>query len=96
MMTQLKAVCLFFNYSDKRNGLLKNLIEHRLDASNPKRKPLLNLCKTRWAERIGAFRHFYQGFTFVVEALEAMVYGSDLDVCKFWEPWDAKGKGGGL
>ena len=83
---------MFFNNSAKRNGLPTDLIKHRLDAKNPKRKPLIDLCKTRWVERVHAFRHFYQAFTFVVEALEVMVYGSGLAVCTFWAPWDAKNK----
>ena len=66
--------------------------KHGLDAKNPKRKPLIDLCKTRWVDRVHAFRHFYQAFTSVVEALEMMVYGSDLAVCTFWAPWDAKNK----
>ena len=86
IMTQLKSVCLFFNNNDKRNGLLSDLIKHRLDSNNSKRRPLLNLCKTRWVERVHAFRHFYHAYTCIVEALEAMVYHSDLDVCNFWEP----------
>ena len=35
MMAQLKAVCMFFNFRDTRNGLLTALIKHTLDVHNP-------------------------------------------------------------
>ena len=35
-----------------------------------KRKALLDLCSTRWAQRHTAYQHFYQGHVFIVEALE--------------------------
>ena len=35
-------------------------------------KALIDLCKTRWAERQNAYRHFYQCFKFVVTALEVI------------------------
>ena len=38
------------------------------------RKCILDLCKTRWAERHLAFQHFYQAFTFIVEGLEMIGY----------------------
>ncbi len=55
-----------------------------------KRKPLLDLCKTRWAERHIAYQHFYQAFTYMVEALELIGYRRHLnkygDLYADWDP----------
>ena len=40
-----------------------------------RRKPLIDLCKTRWAERHSAYQHFYQAYKFIVMALEAIALG---------------------
>lgn len=70
MMT---AVCLFFNSSPKRDSLLQNVITTMVpDAS--RRKPLLDLCKTRWAERQDAYRHFYQAYLYLVKTFEIIAY----------------------
>ena len=42
---KMKEVCLFFNYSPKREGLLKSVISKEVLHAE-KRKPLLNLCAT--------------------------------------------------
>ncbi|XP_022810041.1 zinc finger MYM-type protein 1-like [Stylophora pistillata] len=51
-----------------RNGLLEPIVKRNI-VNETKRKPLLDLCKTRWAERHTAYQHFYQAFVFIVEAL---------------------------
>ena len=33
---------------------------------------MIDLCKTRWAERHSAYKHFYQAFIYIVEALEVI------------------------
>ena len=54
-----------------------------------KRKALLDLCKTCWAERQSAYQHFYQSFVFMVDALEVIGYQHHLD--KYGDIyWDAK------
>ena len=40
-----------------------------------RRKPLIDLCKTCWAERHSAFQHFYQCYKFIVIALEVIGLG---------------------
>ena len=53
-------------------------------------KPLLDLCKTRWVERHTAYQHFYQAYTYIVEALEVIGYGRYID--KYGEKftqWDS-------
>ena len=57
-----------------------------------KRKPLLDLCKSWWAERHIAHQHFYQAFTctYIVEALELIGYRchptSYGDLYADWDP----------
>lgn len=69
----MKEICRFFNNSPKREGLLKCIVLfHTSDDS--KRKPLLNLCVTRWAERNSAYSHFYDAYVFMVTALEVIAY----------------------
>ena len=36
-------------------------------------------CKTRWAERQDAYRHFYQAYIFIAESLELIGYRQHLD-----------------
>ena len=73
MLSKVKSACNFFLNSPKREGLLiavvtKGVIETR-------RKPLLDLCRTRWAELHDAYRHFYQAYVFIVKALELIGHG---------------------
>ena len=70
MMT---AACLFFNGSPKREGLLKNVIITLVPYAS-QRKPLLDLCKTRWAERQDAYRHFYWSYLYLVKTLEVIAH----------------------
>jgi len=85
----LKNCCRFFLKSPKRSGLLELIVKHnRVNAT--KRKPLLDLCKTRWAERHTAYLHFYQAFVFIVEALEMIGFKCHLpkygDLYADWDP----------
>lgn len=74
MIDKLKETCLFFNYSPKRNSLLKEIIKH--DVPNSKKKqPLLNLCQTRWAERHDAYDHFHRFYPHIITCLEIIAYG---------------------
>lgn len=68
-LTKMKEVCIFFKYSPKREGLLEAIIKQGAPSAE-RRKPMLDLCKTRWAERHQAYEHFYQAYVFIVEALE--------------------------
>ena len=70
----LKATCLIFLNSPKRNGILTEFFSKNV-AEMSRRKPLIDLCKTRWAERHSAYQHFYQAYKFIVMALEAIALG---------------------
>ena len=73
VLDRLKYCCKFFINSPKRSGLLEQVVSANVTDAE-KRKPLLDLCKTRWAERHVAYQRFYQGLPFIVEALEVMGY----------------------
>ena len=58
-----------------------------------RRKPLIDLCKTQWTERGSAYQHFYQGYVFVVEALEMIAFRYHLE--KYgatYADWDYAGR----
>lgn len=40
-----------------------------------RRKALINLCKTRWAQRHSAYQHFYQGYAYIVQCFEVISMG---------------------
>ena len=44
-----------------------------------KRKPLIDLGKTRWDEWHSAYQNFYQGYVFVFEALEMIAFHHHLE-----------------
>ena len=74
MLDRMKSVCLFFCNSPKRNELLAEIVKTSV-VEVTKRKPLIDLCRTRWAERHSAYQHFYQCYAFVVKSLEVIGIG---------------------
>ena len=44
-----------------------------------KRKILLDLCKTRWAERHSSYQYFYLAYVYVIQALELIGYRRHVD-----------------
>lgn len=50
------------------------LIVSKSVQNETKRKDLLDLCQTHWAESHDAYRHSYQGFIFIVQALDVIGY----------------------
>ena len=89
IIDRLQHCCRFFLNSPKRSGVLE-LIMSKNVGDTQRRKPLLNLCKTRWAERHTAYQHSYQAYTYIVEALEVISFGKRVDKYgeKFaqWDP----------
>ena len=73
---RVTSVSWFFNCSPKRNGLLEAIFE--LD-ENDRRvlRILLDMCRTRWAARHIAYRHFHQAYLHIVKALEIIANGID-------------------
>ena len=77
VMDRLLQCSRFFLYP-KRMGILEMIVKHNIiDSAN--RKPVLDLCQTRWAEHYSAFQHFYQSFVFIVEALKMIAYRHHLE-----------------
>ena len=90
MLDKLKNCSLFFQHSPKRNNLLQHIVNSKLKDHPTKRKALLQLCKTRWAERHNAYQHFYQAYTFIVEALEMIGQGQHIEEHgTLFSDWDA-------
>ena len=91
MIDKITHVCLFFNYSPKRNGLLTAVIQDQ-PPENGKKKPLITLCATRWVARIEAYDHFYASFKYTVFALEVLAHNMHHDECpeQFYGCWQTK------
>ena len=73
-LDKMKSTVYFFINSPKRESLLIEVAEkegHPLD----RRKVLIDMCRTRWAARHDAYRHFYTAYVFIVKALEVIALG---------------------
>jgi len=88
MTDKLKTVCSFFLFSPKREGLLLDIVKR--SAVHPsKRKPLIDMCRIRWAGRHIAYSHVY-----IVQALEVIAHGWHHDMCgeEFQSCWDTSSR----
>ena len=79
----------FVLQSPKRSGLLELIVKHNI-VNITKRKPPVDLCKTRWKEWHTTYQHFYQAFAFIVDALEMIGFKRHLlkygDMYADWDP----------
>ena len=57
MINHLQHCCRYFLNSPKCSGALELVVSHNVPGA-VRRKPLLDLCKTRWAEQHSAYQHF--------------------------------------
>ena len=73
VLDRIQSCCRFFLNSPKRIDVLELIISRNV-INETRRKPLLDVCRTRWAERQSAYQHFYQAFVFITEALELIGY----------------------
>ena len=96
VLDKLKSVCLFFHASPKREGLLEAIVSENEQAGSERRRALIDLCRTRWAARHEAYRHFYQSYCYVIQAFEVISLGLHLDeyesVANMFADWDYKSK----
>jgi len=94
VIDKIKSISMFFRFSPKRESLLVDIMQRNVyETAN--RKPLLDLCRTRWAERHDAYGHFYQSLSFIVDALEVIFRESACDIdCRddLKSGWDSKTK----
>ena len=74
ILDRMNSVCLFFLNSPKRNELLSEIVTKNVHQEN-RRKALIDLCKTRWAQRHSAYQHFYQSYIFIVQCFEVISMG---------------------
>eukprot|EP00731_Ephydatia_muelleri_P011301 Em0006g195a len=74
----MEHCCRFFLNSPKQSGSLELIVTENVPDSSG-RKPLLDICRTHWAERHNAYQHFYQAYYFIVQALELIGYRCHLD-----------------
>ena len=89
MLDRLRNCCRYFLNSPKRNGALEMIVRQNV-VDTEKRKALLDLCKTRWAERHYAYQHFYQAYVFIVEALEMIGFKHHLEKYgRLYADWDS-------
>ena len=67
----VEEICLFFNYSLKRQQELKEHVEN-LSVGTTSKTKLMNLCKRRWVARIEAFEVFRDMLPVLVSTLEVI------------------------
>ena len=89
MISKVKEVCNFFNHSPTRNSFLSAVIKDQYP-ENARKKPLVTLRTTRWAERSQAYQHFYESFEYVVYVLEVMAHNLHHHDCpaQFYGCWN--------
>ena len=90
----MKAVCLFFLNSPKRNQLLTEIVDRCVEDA-VKRSPLIDLHKTHWAAWNSAYQHFYSCYKFVVVVCEGIGFGLHTDTfsANFCDAvWDPESK----
>ena len=94
MIAKVRDVSLFFRNSPKRNDLLTFIVHHGVTEES-KHKPLLELCRTRWAERHETYTCFYQTYVYLVKSFEVIAYDlhrDDYQDGKYATDWDYKSK----
>lgn len=98
MINKLQKCCLFFNNSPKRENLLKECIQVNPNINVEWKKPLIDLCKTRWSERQNAYDHFDKCYPDVIKSLNIIAYGTMTEGLSntFLSGWGAENKSDAL
>ena len=80
-----------FDYSPKGNSLLVIKDQYH---ENARKKPLITLFTTRWAEMSEAYEHFYESFEYAVYVLEVMAHNLHHHDCptQFYGCWNTATK----
>ena len=78
VIDRIQDCCRYFLNSPRRRGALEVVVKRNV-TDELKRKPLLDLCKTRWAELHSAYQHFYEAIVHIVDTLEIIGYKSHLE-----------------
>ena len=89
---QIKSFTLWIKYSAKREGLLKSVCDRGIQSgANPSRKPLLNVCITRWVENIEGWERFCLAHPFLIKMCEVVIYG-DTEYEMYNDGWNPEDK----
>lgn len=76
-ISQIKNLTIWIKSSPKRAGFLKAIVHNGIQKGViSSRSPILNVCITRWVENIDGWERFCLSFPFLVEMLEAIIYGT--------------------
>ena len=70
MMDQIKDISYFFNLSQPRQQMLETAIKSLCPESRSTK--LIDVCRTRWVERIVGLDHFEEMFIAIVQTFENM------------------------
>lgn len=90
---QIKSFTLWIEYSAKREGLLKAVCDRGIQSgTNRLRKPILNVCITRWVENIEGWERFSLAHPFLIKMCEVIIYGdADYEIYNDgWRPEDKR------
>lgn len=92
VLDKLHSIFLFFDWPKRAEVLQTITSKEHPKGSN--RKPLTDLCKTRWAARHDSYSHFYTSYMYIVKALEVIVFGFHTKEYDFESKgkWDPKAK----
>ena len=89
----IKSMTIWIKSSPKREGLLKCVYENEAQTGlTESRRPILNVCITRWVENIDGWERFSLSHPFLIKMLEVIVYGtSEYEMYNDnWKPDDKK------
>ena len=70
----LEFSVFIFLSGPKRNELLIEIVIKSVHQDN-RRKALIDLCKTRWAQMHSVYQHFYQSYVYIVQCFEVISIG---------------------
>ena len=92
VLDRLKNCCRTFLESPKKNGLQEAVVRANV-TDTTRRHPILDLCRTRWAERQEAYEHFYQAYCRIVVTLEVIGHRMHLDTYgDDYRDWDVSSR----
>ena len=70
MMEQIKQLSYFLNFSESRQNLLEAVITEHCPSAT--KKKIIDVCRTRWVERITGLDDFESLFVYIIHCLEGM------------------------
>jgi len=78
-IAQVKTITYWLKISLKREEFFKQIVKKGAQSGvSSTRGPILNVCMTRWAENIDGWERFALYHPFLIQLLEGIVYGKNL------------------